>query len=89
MGEDWHKDLRVGRKDCASPPRTHALPIRTLASEREAYPQAHRAPIIDTVLIEARPDAPEVFIALKLSDREELTCHLVNLKSERAQFGEI
>ena len=65
------------------------MSTRALTSEGETYSQAHRAPVINTVLAEARPDAPEVFIALKLSDREELTCHLVNLKSERAQFGEI
>ena len=49
-------------------PHSHAVSTRALASEGEAYPQAHRAPVIDTVLIEAGPDAPEVSIAFKNRD---------------------
>ena len=80
---------RVGRKVCASSPLTYAVPTRALASEGEANPQAHRAPVIDTVLIEAGPDAPEVLIAFKIRDREELAGCLVNFKRESTELGEI
>ena len=65
------------------------LPILNSGLKGEAQLHTDEPAVVDSLLVEACPNAPEIHIGFNIRDREEPARCLVNVKGEGAELGEI